>query len=472
MDIEKVFLVERIKESSNSTSGNTSLDEFLSDRSRIVFSTSFRRLQQKAQVFSLEPSATVRTRMTHTIEVADIGQKITRKIMNRLVEEGKVDSSYVDQAVALVDNACLLHDIGNPPFGHFGEMAIQSWSKNYLSKFTYFSCLGKYELKLLKKLFSDFIKFDGNPQGFRLISKLHTGRDEYGFNLTLSTLHCALKYTSLPSESTTKEGKAGYFHTESNVVNKICKSISDEYSIARHPFTCIMEVADDISYRLSDISDGIEKRILTYDNFLNELINLPEFEEFASMIDVVPEKEKMIDFNFDIAIKWTHLIIKELVEYYCSHYDEFLSSKIIKFSSSEIKTLRLLDSISIISEKLLYRSIEAESVELTGHAVILGLLNHFEKLLELTTDDFSSLAKGIKIKGYPFEARLFNQLGKRYVKAYNFAINEITEKSKIKFNTIELWLRIHLIIDHVSGMTDDFALETYQMLEGINLMKV
>ena len=108
---------------------NNKIDEFYSDRSRILYSTSFRRLQQKAQVFSLEPNSSVHTRMTHSLEVSDIGRTLANKIARRLYEKNEISLEQVAEIVTIVENACLVHDLGNPPFGHFGEFAIQSWAK-------------------------------------------------------------------------------------------------------------------------------------------------------------------------------------------------------------------------------------------------------------------------------------------------------------------------------------------------------
>lgn len=105
------------------------IDQFYSDRSRIIYSSSFRRLQQKAQVFSLEPNSSVRTRLTHSLEVADLGRTLANKIAFSLKNDNKLTSNKTSALVAIVENACLLHDIGNPPFGHFGEAAIREWAK-------------------------------------------------------------------------------------------------------------------------------------------------------------------------------------------------------------------------------------------------------------------------------------------------------------------------------------------------------
>ena len=188
------------------------IDNFYSDRSRILYCSSFRRLQQKAQVFSLEPNASVRTRLTHSLEVSDIGRTLSNQIAYKLNRKSYLPDTYIPILVTIVENACLLHDIGNPPFGHFGESAIRDWAKlrawnalpENLSKTT-----------RLELLMCDFYEFDGNPQGFRTITKLHTDYDKYRLNLTYATLLCALKYSRAAGEASGSGilKKAGYFQS-------------------------------------------------------------------------------------------------------------------------------------------------------------------------------------------------------------------------------------------------------------------
>lgn len=147
------------------------IDDFYSDRSRILYSSSFRRLQQKAQVFSLEPNSSVRTRLTHSLEVSDLGRSIANKIAYKLSQNNILSVKDIPVFVSIVENACLLHDIGNPPFGHFGESAIRNWANSINSQFLPENVSWNKELE---KLLMDFKEFDGNPQGFRTVTKLHT----------------------------------------------------------------------------------------------------------------------------------------------------------------------------------------------------------------------------------------------------------------------------------------------------------
>lgn len=231
------------RERISSVNRESAINEFYSDKSRIIYCSAFRRLQQKAQVFSLEPNASVRTRLTHSLEVSDLGRTIANRIGNILLRENIISVRNVPCIVSIVENACLLHDIGNPPFGHFGETAIKEWAKTCIDT-ALPSNIDQNDLLLL--LIKDFQEFDGNSQGFRTVTKLYTEHDKHSLNLTYATLLCCLKYARAAGEDK-GEGilkKAGYFQSEKKVVEKIWNTVG----VAphhRYPLTYLMEAADD-----------------------------------------------------------------------------------------------------------------------------------------------------------------------------------------------------------------------------------
>ena len=466
--LSNFLLIDRIRPSS--ISRTKKVDQFYSDRSRILYSSSFRRLQQKAQVFSLESNSSVRTRLTHSLEVSDLGRTLANKIATKLYNKQLLSIRAVPEVVAIVENACLIHDIGNPPFGHFGEAAIKDWANRYLkeSLLPNLTTMDIIDMPLFQKLYKDFLEFDGNPQGFRIISKLHVEADKYSLNLTYATLLCSLKY----SRSTDEEQgsgilkKAGYFQTEKTLVDELYRTANMQLN-HRYPLTYIMEAADDIAYCLSDISDGIEKRIITPELFISEFKAMWD-KNFPNQSCPVPIPDYIKNFSLDISVPWSKIVMEEAVSNYISNYKKFLDGSAQQLIPED-STGKILDIIKKVSRKTLYASIEAESIELTGYAVITGILKHYQRLINLSYEDFQTISQDEICKNLDFEKRLFNRLGKRYVIAYKHSLNEYS--TDINFKTYELWLRIHLIIDHVSGMTDDFALQTYQMLEGINMLK-
>lgn len=441
------------------------IDEFYSDRSRVLYCSSFRHLQQKAQVFSLESNSSVRTRMTHSLEVSDLGRTLANSIGKKLYEKDIISVDTIPQFVAIVENACLLHDIGNPPFGHFGEAAIRDWADQNLSVIVPKKLRDSSHYSLLM---SDFKEFDGNPQGIRTVTKLHTETDNSSLNLTYSTILCMLKYSRASGEDSDNGilKKAGYFQSEKAFIENMYKEVGINPK-HRYPLTYIMEAADDIAYCLSDISDGIEKHILTCDDFLNEFKNTWELD-WKGIKCPVDIPKTVSSFNRDISVPWSKQAVSEAVNNYINNHEQFYIGEAVELIPKDSMG-RVFDTIKKVSRKILYTSVQAESIELTGYSVITGILKHYSRLLKMDIKDFTALVSQQELSGFGLEKRLFNRIEKRYIKAYKFEIAEY--KNRKDYPTYEMWLRVHLIVDHVSGMTDDFALETYQMLEGINLKR-
>ena len=283
---------------------------FQRDFDRIVFSSSFRRLQDKTQVFPLQRTNYVRTRLTHSLEVSDLGRSLANKIAYKLANQNYLSDRNIPAFVAIVENACLLHDIGNPPFGHFGETAIRDWADKCADKSLPKNLESTWNDPTLQILMSDFREFDGNPQGFRTITKLHTERDRYSLNLTYATLLCALKYSRAAGE---QKGvgilkKAGYFQSEKDLVENMYMEL--ELALHhRYPLTYIMEAADNIAYCMSDIADGIEKHILSISDFISLFKEEWENNYPDLAIPVKFPKSRNCNFNHDIFLTLILLIL-------------------------------------------------------------------------------------------------------------------------------------------------------------------
>lgn len=435
------------------------IDEFYSDRSRIIYSTSFRRLQQKAQVFSLESNSGVHTRMTHSLEVSDVGRTLANKIAWKLYASDIIQSEQIAEFVTIVENACLVHDLGNPPFGHFGEAAIQSWSNTT-------DIFNKVNYKNLF-LFEDFKQFDGNPQGIRILLKLHTEHDRFSLNLTSATLLSALKYVRSPKEDP-DDGimkKPGFFYTELDEIEQIQHNANVQKH-HRYPLTYIMEAADDIAYCMSDIADGIEKRIITLDEF-EKSFRQKWKKTYKKTPCPLPKKIK--SFNHDISIPWSKLAMEEVANCYIEEHSDIFNG-IANDLLSKTKINNNFKVLKSVSREKLYSSAEAENIELTGFSVITGLLKHYERLLKMPYSDFCNLLNGENPKGYEVEKRLYDRIAKHYIDAYVYAVKKLNKKER-NFADKELWLRTHLVIDYISGMTDAFSLSMYQMLEGISIKR-
>jgi len=252
-----------------------------SDRGRILSAPAFRRLQKRTQVFALELNASIRTRLTHSLEVSQTARFIAKSILSKLQKEGLKTyglEGLENAFVSTVEMTSLLHDIGNPPFGHFAEQTINKWiAENALPLFEAFPASSE-ETKALKiMLAKDLCNYDGNAQAIRVITKLQR------LNLSYTQIASVVKYTRGAYEDRPKKGepfdylmkKPGFYFSEKSAVEKIQSALHVKHG-HRFPLTYIMEAADDISYLTADLEDSVEKGILSLDQ-VYELIKA-EFE--------------------------------------------------------------------------------------------------------------------------------------------------------------------------------------------------
>ncbi|MEK3884965.1 dGTP triphosphohydrolase [Paenibacillus sp. PL2-23] len=287
----------RFREHSQVTAQTDGRNAFENDYSRVVFSSAVRRLQDKAQVFPLDNSDFVRTRLTHSIEVSALERSIGVSVENELIKNRSYlfDEKHRGKLGALLSTVGLLHDLGNPPFGHFGEAVIQKYFRKWLEN-------GNGE-GLTEAEKGDLIHFEGNAQSFRLAHKLQYLIDENGFNLTYATLASLLKYPRSSIEGNKKSGKAsykkfGYFQSEHSSFSEIqnCTGIKE----FRHPLAFLLEAADDIAYSAADIEDGLKKKVLNYEILKTTL---------GQYLDFSCEKERKIYEKFE--------------EYYCDVHPNY-----------------------------------------------------------------------------------------------------------------------------------------------------
>lgn len=428
-------------------------EEVESDRARVLYSASFRRLQRKTQVFPLEDNASVRTRLTHSLEVAHVGRYLASSVIEESrkhglqAEWGLLDAEMQHAFTVITEVACLLHDIGNPPFGHFGEFAIAEWFKDRDDD-----------------LFKDFLGFDGNPQGFRIISRLNGADGATGMNLTLSQLASTIKYPSVPNERK-RFKKFGVFQTEQEVVQKI----RARFGLAveqRFPLAYLMEAADDISYCLSDIEDGVEKRIIRHGDLVEALKLATSTDGPVSALIHEAEGAALRAESVDQAVTFRSYLIRLLVGHaarcYVEQHDKILSGEVEELITRSSPEGRLLEAIKAVVRKHIYTDSSIQSLELAGMAVITGLLQSFGRLLEVSRKDFNTLMRGERVRGLDVERRLLDFMAGRHVAVYKVMSAEASDIE-------EAWLRAHLCVDYISGMTDPYALEMHQMLSGSRL---
>lgn len=250
-----------------STSQGDHRDQFERDYDRAIFSTPVKRLQDKAQVFPLEPIDSVRTRLTHSLEVSSVARGLAMAAGKWLLKNDQNFEEGMDRQIEAIAATCgLIHDLGNPPFGHAGEAAIQQWFHRTFSK-DETVCDSLIKRLGDKQRVDDFLLFEGNAQTMRLVTKLQVLADFHGLNLTYGTLSAACKYTASSLEADDEgqdhaKSKPGYFASEWDLISDI--RIKTGTGGARHPLTFLIEAADDIVYSVADLEDGIKKGIMSW----------------------------------------------------------------------------------------------------------------------------------------------------------------------------------------------------------------
>ena len=247
--------------------------EFKRDYDRLIFSAPFRRLQNKTQVFPLPGSVFVHNRLTHSLEVASVGMSLGNDVAKELcLKHPSLKNTLFEEIGTIVSAACLAHDLGNPPFGHSGESAIQSY---------FLEGEGAQLQSLLKpEVWSDITHFEGNANTFRLLTHRFKGRREGGFAMTYTTLASIVKYPS-SSNASQKKGKFGFFTEEKDVFQRVANELTipclhdngSELRYARHPLVYLVEAADDICYEVMDIEDSHKLKILSFDETQNLLLS-------------------------------------------------------------------------------------------------------------------------------------------------------------------------------------------------------
>jgi dGTPase len=426
-------------------------NEFEKDYDRMISFSSVRRLQDKTQVFPLQTNDYTRTRLTHSHEVAALGKSMGKQVAMRL----GLNSEEIDKIQSLLNVACLVHDLGNPPFGHFGEDSIKLW-------FTTNS--GKMLEHIDQSELNDFLHFDGNPQTFRILTKLQYARDHFGANFTFGSLATLIKY---PSDSSTGE-KFGYFKSEKTIFDQIWSEMKISN---RHPLTYLLEAADDIANSASDVEDAIKKGVVSWDYVLEGLEGLygkesQEIKRLMIGIDEVMEQNKAVNeglelyTNFGQQMKvWAQgIMLTACMDVFIDENDNIMSGQFEKGKSliekSSARSLYKFLTKKIAKENI-YTCSEVMKLELLGHNVITGLLDIF---INATIDSLENIQSHSKISGKIY--RLISSNFRHVIRYDN--------SGKVReFEDLLMYERIQLAIDFVVGMTDTYALELFQQLTGV-----
>ena len=470
-----------------------------SDRSRVVFSAPFRRLQQKAQVFSLESNAAVRSRLTHSLEVAQIGRFLADQIVEALIKDDLIGDKEARSFITFVEVACLMHDLGNPPFGHFGEAAISEWFKDkgrgLILEATGINPPGDGKYEDIENLLADFIEFDGNCQGLRIAALLQWKDDELGLNLTYTSLASYLKYIRAPMfDSSSKKDiqfckKAGFFSTEKLLVNKIWNHFGyKENKPQRFPLAYVMEAADDIAYCISDLEDSIEKELLSPKDVFPQLLSdweqqinlIPTTDgldaaKITAMLTTAKNSTKNNSATFtDFRTTFSKLLTEIACKNYCINHSNILDGTSASLIAKNTPEGCILDILKDFCRTKVYQHASVQRTELAGLTAIRGLLDHFGILLRCRLPRFQAALNnknhcpiGEKII---FEKKLLSLFPEKHLLAYKHGYENIDILlTPLEQRLIEWNARAHLITDFISGMTDDYALATFQTLSGIKV---
>lgn len=349
------------------------------DYDRIIFSQPFRSLQDKTQVIPLSKTDFVHTRLTHSLEVAVVGRSLGRLVGKKILQKypylQTVHGYQMNDFGAIVAAACLSHDIGNPPFGHSGEKAIGEYFSIGAGK--------KYEQKLTPKQWQDLIDFEGNANGFSVLTTSRQGV-EGGLRLTFATLGAFMKYPkeSLPKKPTTKiaDKKFGFFQTDKSFFEEVARELglkpnktNGNIGFERHPLAFLVEAADDICYTIIDFEDGINLGWISEEYALEYLIRLvPHID--TQKYHLLSTKEDRISYLRALTIG---SLIKESVEIFMNHEEEILAGNFHTSLIEKSKYKAQMNDIIQLSVQKIYQSNQVVEKEIKGYQIIHRLLNVF-----------------------------------------------------------------------------------------------
>jgi dGTPase len=423
---------------------------FQRDFDRIVFSSAFRRLQDKTQVFPLAESDYVRTRLTHSIEVSCVGRSLGTIVGTELANKYKFDELAPSDFGAVVAAGALAHDIGNPPFGHSGEDAIQHWfqtseiAKDALSGFN-------------DQQKNDFLKFEGNAQGFRVLTKLQSPDNSGGMQLTNAVLGAFTKYpraSHLDGNPADYSGisakKHGFFTSECEHYQMVAKSTgvierSKGAYWKRHPLAFLVEAADDICYRIIDLEDGFRLGYVDFRTTQELLVQLIGSDMSPQRLGKITGEKEKVEY---LRAKAINTLIFAAADLFLENESEILLGQ---FDSELISNLSdkqaALGDIKTLSRKKVYSARPVLEVEAAGYEVLGGMLDMFVEAVNEVAQ---------KAQPHPKSKKLLQLMPPQFL-----GVDQIPDPDP--------YYRLIKVTDFVCGMTDGFAVSTFKKIRGISL---
>lgn len=476
MEWRQLLCEDRIRNYKARGSSGDLRTEFEKDYHRIIGSASFRRLQDKTQVFPLDRSDFIRTRLTHSLEVSSLakslGQNIGRTIYQDIKDAG-FRETYQADICDILQCAGLLHDIGNPPFGHFGETVIREWFMKNLGKYFYKG--QSLEEVLLPQMKEDFFHFEGNTQALRLVTKLHYLVDEHGMNLTKGLLGTIIKYPVSSLEINTDSGnirekKMGYYYAERDIFADLQESLGTHG--ARHPLAYVLEAADDIAYLTADVEDAFKKGCITFGQLVQELreygktsekngADEKSLKEYSGMVEALEERyRKAIDRcaaqpenhavqNWIVRIQGR--LLSCATEGFAANYRQIMDGSYTKSLLDGTYGKLMAGALGDIAYRYAFISRPILRLEIAAETMMNFLLDKLvDAVIYYDTDE----------KLNEVQKKVIALISDNYKAIYRIY-------SKDKDEVEKLYLRLLLVTDSICGMTDSYAKSLYQELNGM-----
>lgn len=417
--------------------------DFQRDYDRLIFSSPFRRLQNKTQVFPLPGSIFVHNRLTHSLEVSSVGRSMAHEVALGLKSKyaGEEFADRFDDLRDIVAAACLCHDLGNPPFGHSGEKTIS----------TFFSEGGgqKYAALLDRSEWDDFINFEGNANSFRLLTHRFAGRRPGGMAMTYSTLASIVKYPYVSSYAgkVGKEGKFGFFRSEEEIFRRVAGELGipeiEPGRFVRHPLVHITEAADDICYQIMDIEDAHKLKILSRGDVMDLLLGFferKERERAECSVSRLADPNEKVGYLRSIVI---NALVTSCAEAFLANEESILKGEFRGplIAHSEPRLREAYAECSRTAYAYIYNAPDVVDIELAGNRIISSLLESLTEAVMNPDKNYSRLLLSIVPGQYDTRAE-------------------------------SPYERLQSVLDHVSGMTDVYALDLFRKLNGHSLPAV
>lgn len=417
--------------------------EFQRDYDRLIFSSPFRRLQNKTQVFPLPGAVFVHNRLTHSLEVASVGRSLGRLFYTLMKKENpNIDEEvpYLQEVGNIVSAACLSHDLGNPAFGHSGEAAISS-----------FFIEGKgmqYKDRVSASQWADLTHFEGNANALRILTHPFNGKDDKGFALTYSTLASIVKYPCEAKDGHVKgklhRKKYGFFESEKESFARIADELGllrdpeNPNGYLRHPLVYLVEAADDICYNIIDLEDAHHLKILSYEEVEDLLMPLCDDEKLRTRLDSLHDKASRVEL---LRAKAINTLINGCAEVFVRHQEEILQGKFHRslMDALDADIVNHMKTISKISVAKIYNAPAVVQIEIAGYKVMNSLLEEF-------------IPAYLKQDKTVFDKKLVAMIPEQF-----HTTNEDT------------YSKIRAVLDFVSGMTDVYAVDLYRKIKGIEI---